>query len=72
MIKNRNKTYHFIVNLMEMDFTNFIYNIFALKCDKPKTWNKKVTLEMLVDETAVSDVVYYFVRFATLVAGCLF
>lgn len=32
---------------MEVDFTNFIYNIFALKCDKPKTCNKKVTLEMV-------------------------
>lgn len=29
---------------MEVDFTNFIYNIFALKCDKSETWNKKVTL----------------------------
>ncbi|KAH0809118.1 hypothetical protein GEV33_013672 [Tenebrio molitor] len=31
IIDDRNETYHFIVNLMEMDFANFIYNIFALK-----------------------------------------
>lgn len=35
------KTHHFIINLVEVDFANFIYDVLALKCDESKTCNKK-------------------------------
>jgi hypothetical protein len=34
-------TYHFIIYLMEVNFTDFIYDVFTLKCDKPETWKKE-------------------------------
>lgn len=29
-------THHFVVDLMEVDFTHFFHNVFTFKCDKPK------------------------------------
>lgn len=30
-------THHFVVDLMEVDFTHFFHNVFTFKCDKPKS-----------------------------------
>lgn len=30
-------THHFVVDLMEMNFTHFFHNVFTFKCDKPKS-----------------------------------
>lgn len=30
-------THHFVVDLMEVDFTYFFHNVFTFKCDKPKS-----------------------------------
>lgn len=35
------KAYHFIVYFVEMNFTDFIYDVFALKCDEAKSWKEK-------------------------------
>jgi len=34
-------TYHFVVYLVEMNFANFVYHIFALKCNEAKTCKRK-------------------------------
>jgi hypothetical protein len=34
-------TYHFIIDLMEVNFTHFIYDVFTLKCDESETWKKR-------------------------------
>lgn len=30
------QTYHFIIDFMEMNLTDFLHNVFILKCDKAK------------------------------------
>lgn len=34
ILKIAEKTYHFIVNFVEVDLTNFVYDVLALKCDE--------------------------------------
>lgn len=35
------QTYHFIIDFMEMNLTDFLHNIFILKRDKAKPYRKK-------------------------------
>lgn len=35
------RTYHFIIDFMEMNLTDFLHNIFILKRDKAKPYRKK-------------------------------
>lgn len=37
------ETHHFVVDLMEVDFTHFFHNVFTFKCDKPKSCRKSKT-----------------------------
>lgn len=34
-------TYHFVINFVEVNFTNFIYDIFALERDESESWKGK-------------------------------
>lgn len=34
-------TYHFIIDFMEMDLTDFLHNVFVLKSDKAKPYRKR-------------------------------
>lgn len=36
MVASPLQTYHFIIDFMEMDLTDFLHNIFILKRDKAK------------------------------------
>lgn len=52
--KENGRTHHFIVNLVEVDFANFIYNVLALKCDKSETWNREKTNAVVIVEVTCS------------------
>lgn len=51
-------THHFVVNLMEVDFTYFFHNVFTFKCDKSKPWRKGKTSWSGQSSTQLDPITY--------------
>lgn len=50
-------TYHFVIYLVEMNFTNFVYHIFTLKCNEAKTCKDKTKNKVTIIERNVTKII---------------